>query len=1126
MKQHLKYFCAAAAVLLLLAGRSSAQKVVSVYNGESEISAPSSVTLTDGFHTMGPVRIFTTGLSYVNCQPLSSTPSTNQNFILTRTFKQPVTDATLGNSRNVCEENQAIQYFDGLGRPLQTVQVQGSPGFKDIVQPVAYDAFGREQFKYQPYAAQGGTTGSFRTAALADQLAFYNSPTAGVKATAYPFAETVFEASPLNRVLQQGSPGADWQINSGHTLKSDYGTNAENEVKLWAINGTDNGATAGVYQPGKLYKTILKDENWVPADLKTGTTDEFKDFEGRVVLKRVWETNNKSLSTYYVYDDLGNLRYVLPPAVNENGQATLDSFDESQTVFDQFIYGYHYDGRKRLVEKKIPGKGWEFMVYNKLDQVVMSQDANQRNKSPQEWNFTKYDAFGRIVISGRYIDDLHNGQSGTNYRGAFQDIANGTAAYEKPDASNAQIGYSNDAIPQGSIGDYYVLNYYDDYDFVGNTFGQPGTGQGPAARTKGLLTGTKVKNLGTGTMLLTVNYYDLEGRILQSKSNNHLNGTDVVDNTWNFDGSLKASTRTHTVGGVVTTIANRYEYDHAGRKIATFENINDKGEIALSHLEYNEIGQLSKKNLHNDSQATTFAYNERGWMKNSTSDQFSMELKYNDGTLPQFNGNISGQGYTNGTANTFSYTYDRLNRLTNAAAGNNLGEAISYDVMGNITSLTRDNFGTNNYTGYNGNRLTAISGFTNSNYGYDANGNLTSDSQKDITLGYNFLNLPQTVSGSQNLTYTYNAAGEKLQKQAGGTTTNYIDGIQYTNNSIDFIQTEEGLARKSGSSYSYEYNLSDHLGNVRVTFYQNPTTNQLEVLQRDDYYAFGLRKMGVPNSNTNKYLYNGKELQEELGQYDYGARLYDPIIGRWNVVDPLAEKMRRYSSYNYGFNNPIRFVDPDGMEGKDIIIWGKDQSTRDDTKLMIIKTKEVNVNIYTSIPAPSNDVIRKEPSGPLTIDASLLDGKIDPKLGDARVFTIGGDVTAGIGFGKSLSFVNIKEGEDKGWHAYENTDKNIGIDASAGISEGVIFGKTPLNKYSFEGKSQGTTIGVGVTSLQKITSYADGKYHLNPFSSPKVLYEGMAFGISQSPKFLPAGSTYNFSNSKLIPSKAVEFYTP
>ncbi|WP_131539942.1 hypothetical protein, partial [Pedobacter nototheniae] len=105
-------------------------------------------------------------------------------------------------------------------------------------------------------------------------------------------------------------------------------------------------------------------------------------------------------STYYVYDDYGNLRYVLPPAVNENGQSPVSSFTESDTNFNNFIYGYHYDGRKRLVEKKIPGKGWEHMVYNPLDQVVFSQDAVQAAKSPKEWLFTKYDALGRVILSG------------------------------------------------------------------------------------------------------------------------------------------------------------------------------------------------------------------------------------------------------------------------------------------------------------------------------------------------------------------------------------------------------------------------------------------------------------------------------------------------------------------------------------------------------------------------------------------------------------------------------------------------------------------------------------------------------------------------------------------------------
>ncbi|RQO80239.1 hypothetical protein DBR40_01070, partial [Pedobacter sp. KBW01] len=498
MKKQFRYI--GAVVLLLLGGHAFGQKVVSVHNGETEISAPLSVTLVDGFQTTGSVRIFTTGLSYLNCQPLSSTPSANQNYILTRSFKIPVTDGTLGNSRNLCEENQTVQYLDGLGRPLQTVQLQGSPGFKDIVQPVAYDAFGREQFKYEPYAAQTGTTGNYRAGALTEQLDFYHSPTRGVKVIDYPFAETVFEASPLNRVLQQGAPGADWQISGGHTLKTDYGTNAQDEVKLWTLNGTDNGAAAGVYLPGKLYKTIVKDENWQFTDEKMGTTEEFKDFEGRVVLKKVWETNTKSLSTYYVYDDLGNLRYVLPPAINENGQA-LSSFDETQTIFDQFIYGYHYDGRKRVVEKKIPGKGWEFMVYNKLDQVVFTQDAVQRGNS--EWFFTKYDAFGRVVITGL---EKNNNLSRASIQNDYVNTMSGPL-WEERNAVGPH-GYTVRTHPMAGEENtnivYLMVNYYDDYDFP-DSFGQPGSGQAPKERTKSLLTGTKVKNLGTGTMLLTVN---------------------------------------------------------------------------------------------------------------------------------------------------------------------------------------------------------------------------------------------------------------------------------------------------------------------------------------------------------------------------------------------------------------------------------------------------------------------------------------------------------------------------------------------------------------------------------------------------------------------------------------------
>lgn len=258
--------------------------------------------------------------------------------------------------------------------------------------------------------------------------------------------------------------------------------------------------------------------------------------------------------------------------------------------------------------------------------------------------------------------------------------------------------------------------------------------------------------------------------------------------------------------------------------------------------------------------------------------------------------------------------------LDKTSTGIAMSEVLTYDDMGNIFTLQRDGGTTTSYA-YTGNHLTALSGGLSGSYTYNANGNATQD-RTGMTFTYNHLSLPKTATkAGVNVDYLYDAIGSKLRKIAttGSTTTqrDYIGGIEYSKvgsatSEIEMILTEEGYLENNGGTFAYHYNLTDHLGNVRATLQRTSATSGI-IIQKDDYYPFGMRK-NLQTSGRNNYLYNGKEIQSELGgQYDYGARFYDPEIGRWNVVDPLADQMRRYSPYNYAFNNPIRFIDPDGL---------------------------------------------------------------------------------------------------------------------------------------------------------------------------------------------------------------------
>ncbi|MBC7915733.1 MAG: RHS repeat-associated core domain-containing protein [Pyrinomonadaceae bacterium] len=780
----------------------------------------------------------------------------------------------------------------------------------------------------------------------------------------------------------------------------------------------------GSYGLNQLYVSISKDENWAQADGKAGTVEEYKDKEDRVVLKRTFKSASEILSTYYVYDDLGNLSFVLPPGANPDGGAI------DQIKLDTWCYQYRYDGRKRLTEKKIPGKGWEYLVYNKLDQVVMTQDANQRSKAPQEWIVSKYDAIGRVVLTGVY--KLPSSTANTSYLSTVQNSVTAQVSQWESRITTGN-GYTNSTYP-ASWTTTLTINYYDDYSLPGQNPFSSGS-----KKTRGLLTGSRVKVLdnttGTSNLLWSTFYYDDEGRVIKIYKQHFKGGTtsgnfDEITNTYYFSGELKTSTRSHKAGNIEQVkILDEFDYDHMGRKKNSWQTIGIVKTL-ISQNEYNEIGQLKNKKLHSTDNGATFlqntgyGYNERGWLTSSSSPLFDLKLRYNlptKGATAQFNGNISEQEYTAAISGNdwVTYSYDKLNRLTNGISTEGLSETgIIYDKMGNITSLTRAGYGTLAYTYQNSNQsnqLASVSGFKTGSFVYDVNGNVTTDGTRGITLAYNYLNLPQTVSGSRTMSYLYDAGGRKLRKVSGSITTEYIDGIQYDNGVLSFIQTEEGRIIKSGSLYNYEYILKDHLGNNRVTF--DKFSGAIRKVGEENYYPFGLNKHFQVNAGS-KYLYNGKELQDELDMYDYGARFYDPVIGRWNVIDSKAEPGRRWSPYTYGFDNPMRFVDPDGM-------WPFDR-------------------VYASMNNAMSEA-KQIFSGSVNIDAKLVGAggglKVGPLKGkiEANLLPAKGEVTHSGNVNISASLLNIK-----GEGGFGGSKAHASVNIVKGKIEAPLAKKGPL----------------------------------------------------------------------------------
>ena len=778
-----------------------------------------------------------------------------------------------------------VEYFDGLGRPFQTVLKKVTASNSNLVTLQEYDVAGRAANFWLPIVSPDDyvAPSSFKSSAPGN----YGNDSR-------PYSQPVYEASPLNRTVKEYGPGAAWY--SSHSVNTDYLANSTANAQLNCINYSVSSAGAltsnGSYASGQLSVVKTTDE-----DLNVSYT--FTDKMGHVVLSRQMK-GSETHDTYYVYDDKSNLCFVLQPMY------------QSLANLDLYAFQYKYDGRNRCIWKKLPGAGYVEMVYDNADRLVFSQDGNQRALTSGNWTYYKYDGLNRLTEQGTCTNKVTT--SGTNVlvqhfydSYAFRSQAGFNNSNFPDDASGNGKGALTASVATvlGSSNKIYTAYYYD---------------------IKGRVAKTVQSNL-LGSYDVTATIYTFTDKPATVTHTHTASGkptrTEMYTYSYNHaDRLLKVE---HTLGGTKITLAD-YAYDNLGRLQS--KSLHGSATNKLTYA-YNVRGWLTGIS---GSKFTQNLYYNNG---NGTA-------KYN-GSISSMTWKAGNESTVRG----YKFTYDGLDRMLNATYGETAGistnanrfseNVTGYDKNGNIKTLQR--YGQTAASGYGlidnltftlgGNQLTrvddavATSAYNNgfefkdgvkqaNEYNYDSNGNLTKDLNKGITnISYNCLNLPSVVtfSDGSTVTYTYAAGGTKLKTvhKTGSTTTttDYCGNVVYENGVQKLLLTDEGYVTLSDNKYHYY--LKDHQGNNRVVINQSGT-----VEETNHYYPFG----GVFASagNVQPYKYNGKEYdgKKGLNWYDYGARMYDAALGRFMTVDPLAEKYYPMSPYGYCLNNPIKFIDADG----------------------------------------------------------------------------------------------------------------------------------------------------------------------------------------------------------------------
>ncbi|MEP3443757.1 MAG: DUF6443 domain-containing protein, partial [Flavobacteriaceae bacterium] len=869
-----------------------------------------------------------------NCYGNISTDPQDHNYVYTRTYQtEQAAPAFFTEDDDLI---QSITFFDGLGRALQQTAIDQSPNKKDIVFQMEYDSFGRMSSEHLPYATTGTDLGTYRTDAVTQTLSYYNIPK--YENTQNPFSEKDFEPSPLNRVTKQAAPGNDWAMGQGHEIEMAYGTNTSTDgVREFRVSLTADGnsyfpslvedPTNTEYAKGELYKNTTFDENHDGTASKLHSTEEFTDKYGRVILKRTYAGAGspsvvEAHDTYYVYDNLGNLTYVLPPGMDASS-ATLANII---TNMDALGYRYVYDHRNRLVEKQLPGKQKEYIVYNTLDQPIMTQDANQR--LIDEWLFTKYDAFGRVAYTGKATDsrDRPDLQNDADAIAVPWVLDTGSFAMD-----NITVYYGNTAYPTSTITEILTVNYYDTY--VDKPSGAPAAvvvrGSSPqvnnATNVRGLATVSKVKVLTTSDWITTLTYYDAKARPIYTYSDNeYLSTVDIAESELDFVGRPIQVRTEHIRSGETVVTLDNFTYDHTGRLLKQTQCLGDEnllytcigttaemnllienttittdqtatnsitvkpvttinGDVTLTaggssgaeelivYNDYDELGQLQAKKVGGtpgtDYAGTTglqtvdYTYNVRGWLTGINDDD-DTDLSLTKATADLFGFRL---GYNEGNNALYNGNIALTQWQTEHTDNTLKRYDYTYDALNRIESAT-DNTGKYN-----------LSGVT-----YDKMGNIQTLQRQGWTVANPSLANTTGLGLMDDMTYTY--TGNQLQAVddaiAASATYGFVDGAElateYTYDANGNMLTD---ANKGITGVTYNY--------LNLPTQVNINSGNIQYI----YDATGIKLKKVNSTGTTteyagNYMYEGTGISTDLQFFSHPEGYVSPsaVEGQYNYI--------------------------------------------------------------------------------------------------------------------------------------------------------------------------------------------------------------------------------------------------